>query len=55
MDFVIGLPMSTNRNNNNYDSILLIINRLKKIVYYKPFKITINVSSLAEIIINMMV
>ena len=40
---------------NNYDSILIIIDRLTKMVYYKPVKITINTSDLAEIIINIMV
>ena len=52
MDFVTGLPILTDWKRDSYDSILVIINRLTKIVHYKPVKVTINAPSLAEIIIN---
>ncbi len=55
MDFVTGLPISADWKGNNYDSILVIVDRLTKMVYYKPVKVTINASSLAEVIIDMVV
>ena len=55
MDFVTGLSISINWKKNSYDSILVIVNWLTKMVYYKPVKITIDASSLAKIIINMVV
>lgn len=36
-----------------YDSILVILDQLTKLVNYKPMKITINTLRLAKIIINM--
>ena len=55
IDFVTGLPISTDWKKDNYNSILVIINQLTKIVYYKSVKITINALDLAKIIINMIV
>ena len=55
MDFVTGLPISTNWKGDNYDSILFIVDRLTKIVHYEPVKITINALGLAEVIINIVV
>ena len=55
MDFVTGLPISTNWKRDNYNSILVIINRLTKMVHYKPVKITINTVGLAEVIIDVVV
>ena len=40
---------------NSYDLILVIIDWLTKMVPYKPVKVTINASGLAEVIINMVV
>ena len=51
MDFVTGLPISINWKGEIYDSILVIVNRLTKIVYYKLVKVTINELALAEVII----
>ena len=48
MDFVTGLPISTNWKRDSYNSILVIVDRLMKIVYYKLVKITINALGLAE-------
>ncbi len=55
MDFVTGLPISTNWKGEIYDSILVIVNRLPKIIHYKPVKVTINALALAEIIIKVVV
>ena len=55
MDFVIGLPGSTNWKKDSYDSIFVIINRLIKIGHYKPVKVTIDAPGLAEIIIIVVV
>ena len=55
MDFVTGLPISTNWKRENYDSILIIINWLMKIVHYKPIKVTINAPRLAEVILDIVI
>ena len=55
MDFVTGLSISTNWKRDSYDFILVIVDRLTKMVYYEPIKITINVPSLAEIIIYVVI
>ena len=55
MDFVTGSPISTNWKGDSYDSILVIVDRLTKIVYYEPVKITINTPGLAEVIIAVVV
>ena len=55
MDFVTGLPILTNLKGDSYDSILVIVNRLTKMVYYKRVKVTINAPGLAEVIIYVVV
>ncbi len=55
MDFFMGLLTSTNWKNNSYNSIPVIVDRLIKMVNYKPVKVMINASSLAKVIINMIV
>ena len=50
-----GLPVSTDWKGKSYDSILVIVNRLTKIVRYEPVKITINALSLAKVIIDIVV
>ncbi len=55
MDFVIGLSIPANWKSNSYNSILVIVDQLTKMVYYKPVKVTINALSLAEMIINVVV
>ena len=55
MDFVTGLPISANWKENSYNSILVMIDQLMKTVHYKPVKITINASSLVEVIVDMVV
>lgn len=55
MNFVTGLPLSADRKSNSYDSILVIVNPLIKMMYYESVKVTINASGLAEVIINVVV
>ena len=55
MDFVTGLPISTNRKEDSYNSILVIVDRLTKMVNYVPVKININAPGLVEVIINVVV
>ena len=55
MDFVTGLPISTDKKGDSYDFILVIINWLTKMVYYKPVQVTINASRLAEVILDIVV
>ena len=55
MDFVIGLRISTNWKRDSYNSILIIVDWLTKMVHYKPVKITINALRLAKIIIDVVV
>ena len=46
------LLLSADWKGNNYDSILVIVNCLTKMVYYKPVKVTIDVPGLAKVIID---
>ena len=55
MDFVTGLSVLMDWKGDSYDLILVIIDRLTKMVHYKPVKITINALGLAKVIINMVV
>ena len=55
LDFIIGLPISTNWKDDNYDFILVIVDQLTKMVHYKPVKVTINAPGLAEVIPDMVV
>ena len=55
MNFIIGLLVSINSKGKSYNSILVIVNRLTKIVYYELVKITINTPGLAKVIFNMIV
>ncbi len=55
MDFVTGLSMSTDWKGDSYDSILVIVDRLTKMVHYEPVKVTIDAPGLAEVIIDVVV
>ena len=55
MDFLTGLPILTNWKKDSYDSILIIVDRLTKMVHYEPVKMTINAPRLAKVIIDMVV
>lgn len=47
-----GLPVFLNKKSKTYDLILVIINWLIKIVYYKLLKVIINALDLVQIIID---
>ena len=49
------LPISTNWKGDSYDSILVIIDWLMKMVHYEPVKVTINALGLAEVILDVVV
>ena len=55
MVLVNVLPISTNWKGDNYDSILVIFDRLSKMVHHEPVKITINATGLAQVIIDVVV
>ena len=55
MDFVTGLPISTDWKRDSYDSILVIVDWLTKMVHYEPIKISINAPGLAEVILDAVV
>ena len=55
MGFETKLQLSSDWKGNSYDSIFVIVNRLTKMVYYEPVKVTINASGLAKVIIDMVV
>ena len=55
MHFVTSLPFFADWKSDNYNSILVIVDCLTKIVYYKPVKIIINAPRLAKVITDMLV
>lgn len=55
INFVIGLPILIDWKRENNDSILVIINRLIKMVNHKPVKVTKNTLGLAKVILDMIV
>ena len=55
MDFVTGLSFFADWKGNSYDSILVIVNRLTKMVHYELVKVIINASRLAEVIIDVVI
>lgn len=52
MDFITGRPISINWKSDTYASILIIIDRLIKMIYYKLVKVIINDLGLAKTIIH---
>ncbi len=52
MEFVTSLFISANWKDDNYNSILVIIDQFTKMVYYKPVKVTIDIPGLAKVVIN---
>lgn len=49
------LSISINLKDKSYDSILVIINQLIKMIYYKLIKITINKLGLTKVIIDIII
>ena len=55
MHFVTSLPVSRNWKGKTYESILVIVDPLNKMVNYEPVKVTIDAPDLAEVIIDILV
>lgn len=55
MDIIANFPLLVDWKNNNDDLILVIIDCLINIIYYKSIKTIINIASLAKIIINIVI
>ena len=55
INFVTGLPISTDWKDNSYDFIIIIVDRLTKIVHYKLIKLIINVAGLAKVILDVVI
>lgn len=55
IDFVIGLLFLVDWKDDSDNTILVVIDRLIKMVYYKPIKTIIDVVDLAEVIINIII
>ena len=55
IDFVTRLMLSSDWKGDSYNSILVVVDRLTKMVHYKPVKVTIDAARLAEVIIDMVV
>ena len=51
----MGLPIPINWRGDSYDSILVIVNHLMKMVHYEPVKVTIDAPRLAEEILDVVV
>ena len=50
-----GLPLFSDWKGNSYDSILVIVDQLTKMMHYKSVKVIIDASELAEVIIDIVV
>ena len=55
MEFMTGLPLSVNWKGDNYDSILVIVDCLTKMMHYKPIQVIINALRLAEVILDVVI
>lgn len=52
MDSITGLPKSKNWQRVKYNPILIIINRLTKMVHYKPVLTNLNAEQLTKVLIE---
>ena len=55
IDFVTGLLISANWKSDSYNSILVKVDQLTKMVYHIPVKVKINALGLAKVIIDVVV
>ena len=55
IDFIMGLLVMMDWKGDNYDLIFVIFDQIRKIIYYKPIKVTINSPGLVKIIIKVVV
>lgn len=51
----MGLSILTNWKDKSYDSILVIVDQLIKLIYYKLIKIRINELGLTKVIIDIII
>ena len=51
----MGLPILTDWKGDSYDSILVLVNQLTKMVHYEPVKVTIDAPGLAKVILDVVV
>lgn len=55
MNSIINLLISSNWKSETYISILVIVDNLIKMIYYNLVKITIDILSLAKVIIDVVI
>ena len=55
IDFIIELLVSTNEKIDNNNFILIIVNKIMKIVYYELVKVIIDALKLAKVIFDVIV
>ena len=55
MHFFMRLPILTKEERESYDSILVIINELTKMVHYELVKVIINTLGLAKVILDVVI
>ena len=55
MYLMTGLPLSADWKDNSYNLILVIVDRLTKMIYYELVKVNINILGLAKVIINVVI
>lgn len=55
MDFVTGFIILADSKDDNYNSILVIVDWLTKMVHYEPVKVTNNAPDLAKVVIDVVV
>ena len=55
MDFVTSLPLSADWKNDSYNLILVIVDRLTKMVHNESVQVTIDTPELAEVILDVVV
>ena len=53
--WILSRAISTDWKGDSYDSILVIVDRLTKMVYYEPVKVTIDAPGLAKVILDAVV
>lgn len=49
------IPIFTNLNGKTYDSTIIIIYQLTKMIYYKPIKLSIYNAALAKVIMKIVI
>lgn len=55
IDSVRGLPISINEKSETYDLILMILDKLTKMIHYEPVKFLINALGLVDMITHVLI